>query len=72
MRNTTTLFPPVGQPELGLIAASNYTAFPPRLTFQPIFYLVLNEAYAVEIPKDWNTQDKRSGYGGYVTRLQID
>jgi len=41
-----TLFRPVGQAELDLIRASGFTAFPPRLPGQPIFYPVLNEAYA--------------------------
>ncbi|WP_413172514.1 hypothetical protein [Anabaena azotica] len=71
MSNTTILFRPVGQAELDLIAGSNYTAFPPRLPFQPIFYPVLNEEYAVQIARDWNTKDKASGYVGYVTRFQV-
>jgi hypothetical protein len=49
MSETTTLFRPVGQQELDLIAASGYRAFPPRLPEQPIFYPVLNEAYATQI-----------------------
>jgi hypothetical protein len=32
------LFRPVGPKELELIASSGYTAFPPRLPEQPIFY----------------------------------
>ena len=40
-----TLYRPVGQRELNLIAASGYRAFPPRLPEQPIFYPVLNEEY---------------------------
>ncbi|MBC8141560.1 MAG: ADP-ribosylation/crystallin J1, partial [Armatimonadetes bacterium] len=39
--NTITLYRPVGQRELDLIAASGYRAFPPRLPEQPIFYPVL-------------------------------
>jgi hypothetical protein len=42
----TVLFRPVGQKELDLIAATGWMAFPPRLDWQPIFYLVLNEEYA--------------------------
>jgi hypothetical protein len=68
---TTTLFRPVGQAELDLIAASGYCLFPPRLPGQPIFYPVLNEAYAVQIARDWNTKDAASGYVGYVTRFQV-
>ncbi len=67
---TTTLFRPVGTKELELIAASGYRAFPPRLPEQPIFYPVLNEAYATQIARDWNTKhnaDRR----GYVTRFRV-
>ena len=37
------LYRPVGQAELDLIKASGWSAFPPRLPEQPIFYPVLNE-----------------------------
>ena len=37
---TTTLYRPVGQAELDLIAATGYRPFPPRLPEQPIFYPV--------------------------------
>ena len=53
---TTTLFRPVGQRELELIAEASYRAFPPRLPGQPIFYPVLNEEYATQIARDWNTR----------------
>ena len=66
-----TLFRPVGQKELDLIADSGYRAFPPRLPHQPIFYPVLNEEYAVQIARDWNTKDAASGYAGYVTRFHV-
>jgi|SRR5689334_8048434 len=69
---TTTLYRPVGQAELALIAAAGYRAFPARLAHQPIFYPVLTEAYAVEIARDWNTEDAVSGYAGYVTRFVVD
>lgn len=65
------LFRPVGQKELELIRAAGFTAFPPRLPGQPIFYPVLNEEYAVEIARDWNTKDPASGFAGYVTRFQV-
>ena len=71
MPETTTLFRPVGQKELDLIRESGYTAFPPRLPHQPIFYPVLNEAYATQIARDWNTKDAASGYVGYVTRFEV-
>ncbi len=68
---TTVLFRPVGEAELTLIKASAYTAFPPRLPHQPIFYPVLNEEYATQIARDWNTKDPVSGYVGYVTRFHV-
>ena len=68
---TRILYRPVGQAERALIAASGDTAFPPRLPSQPIFYPVLNEAYATEITRDWNTRDEASGYAGYVTRFAV-
>ncbi len=67
---TTTLYRPVGEKELQLIHESGYTAFPPRLPEQPIFYPVLNEEYAVQIARDWNArlnEDRR----GYVTRFAV-
>ncbi len=68
---TVRLYRPVGQKELDLIRESGFHAFPPRLSFQPIFYPVLTEAYAVQIARDWNTKDTASGYVGYVTRFQV-
>ncbi|MEO6808292.1 MAG: hypothetical protein ABI353_04185 [Isosphaeraceae bacterium] len=68
---TTTLFRPVGQKELDLIRASGFRMFPPRLSFQPIFYPVLNEQYASGIARNWNTKDEASGFVGYVTRFQV-
>ncbi|EDN68032.1 conserved hypothetical protein [Beggiatoa sp. PS] len=49
MMETITLFRPIGQTEMDLIVQSDYLAFPPRLPFQPIFYPVLQEDYAVQI-----------------------
>ena len=63
-----TLWRPVGPAELKLIAAADHRAFPPRLPEQPIFYPVLNEAYAVQIARDWNV---KSDGAGYVTRFQV-
>lgn len=71
-RPTVTLYRPVGQAELDLIRESGFRAFPPRLAFQPIFYPVTNEAYAVQIARDWNTKDPASGHVGYVTRFEVD
>ncbi|PJJ48819.1 ADP-ribosylation/crystallin J1 [Hymenobacter chitinivorans] len=63
------LYRPVNQQELDLIAAANWLAFPPRLPEQPIFYPVLNEAYAAQIARDWNVPY----YGvGYVLHFAVD
>ena len=67
----TTLYRPVGQKELELIRESGWREFPPRLFWQPIFYPVLNEEYATQIARDWNTRDEASGYVGFVTRFQV-
>src|SRR5262249_39545016 len=68
---TTVLFRPVGEKELELIRRSGRRAFPPRLPGQPLFYPVLNEAYAAQIARDWNTKDPASGFAGYVTRFSV-
>jgi hypothetical protein len=65
---TITLYRPVGPEELVLIEATSFRAFPPRLPEQPIFYPVTNEAYAVQIARDWNAKD---GKTGYVTRFEV-
>ena len=71
-RPTNTLYRPVGQKELELIEASGWKCFPPRLDWQPIFYPVLTEEYAVFIAERWNTKDPNSGHVGYVLRFEID
>jgi len=68
MSAVVVLYRPVGAAELALIEASGFRAFPPRLPEQPIFYPVTNEAYAIQIARDWNT---RGGEIGYVTRFQV-
>ncbi|HEU4931600.1 MAG TPA: hypothetical protein VFT48_05940 [Pyrinomonadaceae bacterium] len=68
MDETTVLFRPVGAKELELIRETGFTAFPPRLLEQPIFYPVLNEEYANQIARDWNA--KQEGVG-YVTRFRM-
>lgn len=67
-----TLYRPVGLKELELIMESKFTKFPPRLSWQPIFYPVLNEKYAFEIASKWNTIDEASGYIGIVTAFNVD
>lgn len=69
--DVVTLYRPVGQKELDLIRESGWRTWPPRLPFQPIFYPVLNEEYATQIARDWNTKDAASDYVGYVTRFQV-
>ena len=64
-----TLYRPVGPTELALIEASGWREFPPRLPEQPIFYPVTNEAYAIQIARDWNVKESGSGH---VTRFDVD
>ena len=68
-KQTTTLFRPVNQKELDSIEASGWSVFPPRLPEQPIFYPVMNEAYATQISKEWNVP----AYGvGYVVKFEVE
>ena len=69
---TVTLYRPVGQQELDLIQAADWKQFPPRLYWQPIFYPVLTEEYAILIARDWNTKDPNSGHVGFVLRFEVD
>ena len=69
MTEATMLYRPVGEKELELIRDLEWRAFPPRLPEQPIFYPVLEESYAVQIARDWNTRD---GGIGYVLRFEIE
>jgi hypothetical protein len=69
MGDAVTLFRPTGEQELALIRESGWQAFPPRLPDQPFFYPVLNEAYATQNARDWNTKE---GGRGYVLRFQVD
>jgi len=66
---TKTLYRPVGPKELQLIEETGWKKYPPRLFWQPIFYPVLNEEYAIQIARDWNV--KASG-SGFVTKFEID
>ena len=63
-----TLFRPIGPEELLKLEENQFSAWPPRLPEQPIFYPVLNQAYAEQIAKEWNI--KASG-SGYVTRFRV-
>lgn len=63
------LYRPVNQAELDLIIDSQWLRFPPRLAGQPIFYPVLNEAYAEQITREWNVHT----YGiGHVLRFEVE
>ena len=68
---TVTLYRPVGSEELALIEQSGFEAFPPRLPEQPIFYPVTNEAYAIQIARDWNAKHNTPPEG-YVTRFAVN
>ena len=67
LSETANLWRPVGEAELKLIEASGWRAFPSRLPDQPFFYPVTNEAYAVQIARDWNAPRG----GGWVTRFEV-
>jgi hypothetical protein len=66
---TTTLWRPIGPAELRLLEENGWTAWPPRLPEQPIFYPVLNRDYATRIARDWNV--KHDG-AGYVTEFDVE
>jgi hypothetical protein len=66
--SSVVLWRPTGPEELELVEASGWSAWPPRLPDQPIFYPVLNEDYAVRIARDWNV--KASGVD-HVTRFSV-
>lgn len=67
--NTAILYRPVGPEELELIRLAEWKAFPPRLPEQPIFYPVTNEAYAIQIARNWKVRDSGSGF---VTRFAVE
>jgi hypothetical protein len=70
--DTLTLYRPVGQAELDLIAGSDWCALSPRLPQQPIFYPVSTEEYATKIARDWNIiGDAASGYVGCVLCFDV-
>ncbi len=70
MSAMTTLYRPVGSKELALIEQSGFSAFPPRLAEQPIFYPVMNEEYACKIARDWNAKFNEEKVG-YVTKFSL-
>lgn len=64
------LYRPVGLQELALIYDSGMQAFPAGLPQQPIFYPVLQLAYARRTASEWNTQNGE--FAGYVTEFKVD
>mgnify|MGYP000043869769 CR=1 FL=1 len=68
---TITLYRPVGEKELVLIANADFKEYSPRLDWQPIFYPVLYKDYAAEIASKWNTVDDFGNYLGFVTQFKI-
>lgn len=70
MSETITLYRPTGKNELALIEATDFTAFPPRLPEQPIFYPVTNEEYTAQIARDWNAKYNADKVG-YVTKFEV-
>lgn len=65
---TMMLYRPIGPDELRLLDESDFTAWPPRLPEQPIFYPVTNEAYAEQIAREWNLPASGSAY---VTKFEV-
>ncbi len=64
------LYRPIGLKEFELVYDSEMSIFPPRLPDQPIFYPVLNQQYAEQIAREWNT--KSEPYAGFVTKFSVD
>ena len=69
--STVTLYRPVGAEELALIEDSGFTAFPPRLPEQPIFYPVTNESCAIQIARDWDAK-RNPSHKGFVRQFAVD
>ena len=65
---TVTLWRPVGQAELDLVAASGWRAWPPRLPEQPTFSPVLDRRLATKTTRTWNVA---AGGVGYVTSFDV-
>lgn len=68
-QRTTTLWRPCNDVELALVADSGWRRWPPRLDWQPIFYPVLNEQYAVELATGFQVP----AFGvSHVTSFEVD
>jgi tetratricopeptide (TPR) repeat protein len=64
------LYRPVSLQELALIYDSGMKAFPALLPKQPIFYPVLQLAYARQTASKWNSQ--HAEFAGYVTEFKVE
>ncbi len=64
------LYRPVGANELKLVEESGWRRFPPRLPEQPIFYPVLERAYAERIARDWNSL-REPNREGFVLEFEV-
>lgn len=67
-----TLYRPVGLGEMIKILDAGARGFPQRRPEQPIFYPVLNRAYAQQIAEKWNAPHAATGYAGFVTEFRLD
>jgi len=56
MTETVTMYRPVGTAELALIEESDFPAYPPRMSDQPIIYPALNQGHAPQLAQDWNSR----------------
>jgi hypothetical protein len=65
------LFRPIGANELGLIAKSGFRRFPPRLAENPAFSPVAAFDDARRVAELSKTQDKKSGFAGFVIRFEV-
>ncbi|WP_321828897.1 ADP-ribosylation/crystallin J1 [Thalassovita sp.] len=66
------LYRPTGYKELLLIKESGWSAWPPRLPDQPIFYPVTTQLYAEKIARDWNSVLAAPDNYGFVTKFEIN
>lgn len=64
------LYRPTGLQELALLFRNDMRQWPPRLPDQPIFYPVLQQDYARQVARDWNT--KYDACAGFVTQFSVD
>jgi len=61
-KDYTVMYRPFGPRELVALAEANFTAWPPRLPEQPIFYPVTNSEYASDLTARWNVPEMGAGF----------